>query len=78
MNNNIVKALMGCWSISYRVIMIKLQRKPFNIDKVQLYAPTQDYNYHDIEVFSGDVKIAIESLLKNDRQLMKALKKNMA
>ena len=42
MNNNITKALMGYWPISDRIVMIKLQGKPFNINIIQLYAPIQD------------------------------------
>ena len=60
MNNNIVKALMGHWPISDRIVMIKLQGKPFNINMSQLYAPTQDYNDDDIDVFYGEVQTAIK------------------
>ena len=42
MNNNIAKALMGYLPISDRIVMIKLQGKPFNINLIQLYAPIQD------------------------------------
>jgi len=30
--NNIAKALMGYWQVSDRIVMIKLQGKPFNIN----------------------------------------------
>ena len=50
MNNNIAKALMGYWPISYRIVMIKSQGKPSNINIMQLFAPSEDYN-DDIELF---------------------------
>ena len=50
MKNNITRSIMGYWPISNRIIMAKLQGKPFNINILQKYAPTQDHN-EDIEQF---------------------------
>ena len=66
MNNNIAKALKGYWPISDRIVMIKLQEKPFNINIIQLYAPTQDYNDDDIEAFSEEVQTAIKQVKSID------------
>ena len=37
MKNNIARSIMGYWPISNRVIMAKLQGKPFNINILQTY-----------------------------------------
>ena len=66
MNNNIAKALMGYWPISDRIVMIKLQGKPFKINMIPLYAPTQDYNDDDIEVFYDEVQTAIKQVKSNE------------
>ena len=50
---------MGYWPISNRVIMVKLQGKPFNINILQTYAPTQDHNDEDIEQFYEEIQQAI-------------------
>ena len=39
MKYSITKSVMGYWPISNRVIMVKLQGKPFNINILQTYAP---------------------------------------
>ena len=38
--NKVVKSLMGSWPISDRVVMVKLQATPFNINMMQVYVPT--------------------------------------
>ena len=59
MKNGIAKAMIGYWAISNRVIMMKLQGKPFNISLIQVYAPTQDYSDEDIEQFYEEIQQAI-------------------
>ena len=39
-NKNINKAVLGYWPVSDRIIMMKIQGKPFNIAIVQVFAPT--------------------------------------
>ena len=60
MRNNIAKSLIGYWPVSDRVIMIKIQAKPFNINIIQLYAPTQDYDEDEIEEFYEEAQQAIK------------------
>ena len=40
MKNTIARSMVGYWAISERVIMMKLQSKPFDINIIQIYAPT--------------------------------------
>ena len=44
LRNEVAKPMIGYWPISDRVVMVKLQAKPFNINMIQVYAPTQDYD----------------------------------
>ena len=59
MNNNIARSIMGYWPLSNRVILVKLQGKPFNINILQTYVPNQDYNDEDIEQFYEEIQQAI-------------------
>ena len=58
MKNNIARSVMGYWPISNKVIMVKLQRKPFNINIYYKYAPTQYHNGEDIELFYEEIQQA--------------------
>ena len=49
----------GILAISNRVIMVKLQGKPFNINILQTYVPTQDHDDKDIEQFYEEIQQAI-------------------
>ena len=37
----------GFWAISERVILLKLQAKPFNINIIPVYAPKLDFEDED-------------------------------
>ena len=39
--------------------MVKLQAKPFNINMIQIYAPTQDYDDENIEEFYEQIQLAV-------------------
>ena len=51
LRNEEAKSMIGYWPISDRVVMVKMQAKPFNINMIQVYAPTQDYDDENIEEF---------------------------
>ena len=59
MNINNARSIIGYWPISNRLIMVKLQGKPFDINILQTYAPTQDHNDEDIEQFYEEIQQAI-------------------
>ena len=42
MKNNIGRLMMGFWATSERVIMLKLQTKPFNINIISVHATALD------------------------------------
>ena len=66
LGTEIARSLIGYWAISERAIMIKLQGKPFKIRIIQIYAPTQDYEDKEIELFYDEIQTAIKSVKKDD------------
>ena len=60
MNNSVAQSMMGFWAISDRVIMMKLEAKPFNINVMQVYAPTQDHDDEEIETFYQEIQNGIK------------------
>ena len=60
MKNSVAKSMMGFWAISDRVIMMKLEAKPFNINVMQVYAPTQDHDDEEIEQFYQEIQNGIK------------------
>ena len=51
MGNKMAKSMKGYWTVSDRMILIKLAAKPFDINIIQCYAPTSDCNTEEIEAF---------------------------
>ena len=51
MKKEFVKSIIGCWTISDRVMVIKLKGTPVNINIIQAYAPTSTSSEHDLETF---------------------------
>ena len=56
MKNSVAKSMMGFWAISDRVIKMKLEAKPFYINVMQLYPPTQDHDGEEIEKFYQEIQ----------------------
>lgn len=69
MTKAVSKALMGYWPISDRILLIKLQAKPFNIVILQLYAPTTNYSDEDMEQWYERVEETME-VIKSDEYLI--------
>ena len=60
MKNSVAKSMMGFWAISDRVIMMKLEAKPVNINVMQVYAPTQDHDGEKIKKFYQEIQNGIK------------------
>ena len=60
MKNSVAKSMTGFWAISDRVIMMKLEAKPFNINVMQVCAPTQDHDDEEIEQFYQEIQNGIK------------------
>ena len=60
MKNSVAKSMMGFRAISDRVIMMKIEAKPFNINVMQVYAPKQDHDGEEIEKFYQEIQNGIK------------------
>ena len=60
MKNSVANSMMGFWTISDTVIMMKLEAKPFNINVMQVYAPPQDHDGEEIEKFYQEIQNGIK------------------
>ena len=60
MKKHIASCMVGYWPVSDRIIMAKIQGKPFNINIIQVYAPTTDHDDDEIEKFYDDLKQVME------------------
>ena len=59
-------AVMGFLPISKRVIVVKLQGKPFNLTVIQVYAPTADKTEEELEEFYEDLEKAYRHVNSTD------------
>ena len=66
MRREMARSLIGYWAISERMIMIKLQGKPFNVSIIQVYAPTQDHEDEGMELFYHEIQTAIKAVKTDD------------
>ena len=60
MKNYIARSMLGFWAISERVILLKLQAKPFNINIIQVYAPTSDCEDEEVEKLYQEINNGIQ------------------
>ncbi|XP_071509931.1 craniofacial development protein 2-like [Diadema antillarum] len=58
MSNEIASAMAGFYAVSERVIVLKVNSKPFNCNIIQLYAPTSACTEDEIEEFYESVEEA--------------------
>ena len=55
MRKDVASCMTGMWPVTDRIIMVKLSGKPFNINIIQVYAPTTDHEEEEIESFYEDI-----------------------
>ena len=65
-HKDIMNTVMGCRPVSSRLITIHLRAVPFNIIRVQAYAPTSDYDDNKIEEFYDQLQNVIDQTPKKD------------
>ena len=58
--------VMGFLPISNRVMIVKIEGKPFNLAVIQAYAPTSDHSEEDIEQFYEDMEKAHQQVKSTD------------
>ena len=66
MHKKYAEAVMGFLPISKRVMVVKLQGKPFNLAVIQAYAPTADKPDEEIEEFYEDLEKAYKQVKSTD------------
>ena len=60
-------AVNGFWPVSDRVVMIRIDGKPFDIVIIQVYAPTSaGHSDEEVEEYYQDIKKAIDQIKKTD------------
>ena len=65
-NKSIRNSVLGCCSVSSRLITIRLRASPFNITIIQVYAPTSEHKDEEIEEFYTQLQATIHKTNKKD------------
>ena len=66
MSENVTKSLKGYWAASDRVILVKLQGSPFDINIIQVYAPTADAKEEEIDHFYDSIDSVIRQCKRHE------------
>lgn len=61
LHNKIAKMVEGYIALSDRIIITKLNTKPFKINIMQVYAPTTDTSDEEIEIFYEEIEEALST-----------------
>ena len=64
------KSLKGWWGVSDRVIVAKLEGKPFDIGIIQVYAPTSTHSDEEVEEFYEDIDKAMKLFKSQDIKIV--------
>ena len=62
LKSDLEKNIQGYWSVSDRVILLKIRAKPFDMVLIQVYAPTAEASEEEIETFYEDLEKAIKEV----------------
>ena len=65
-NKRVQNAVLGCNLKNNRMISVRLQRKPFNIMVIQIYALTSNAEEVEVERFYEDLQDLLELTFKKD------------
>ena len=49
LNKTVANSVIGFWPVSGRIALVKLKAKPFNINIIQVYAPTSASTEEELE-----------------------------
>ena len=66
LHKEITKSVIGFWPVLDRVIMVKIHAKPFNINIIQVYAPTSSSSEEDLEEFYSGIDSCIKQCKSNE------------
>ena len=59
-NRRIQNVVLGCYLKNDRMISVHFQGKPFNITVIQVYAPTTNAEYAEVDQFCEDLEDLLE------------------
>ena len=51
----LAESVLGCWQVSKRVIIVKIEAKLIGLNIIQVYAPTSDHSDSEIDEFYEEV-----------------------
>ena len=54
-SKTVAGCIMGYWAVSDRVIVMKIKGHPFNVNIIQVYAPTQESTEEEVDKFYDQV-----------------------
>eukprot|EP00112_Aurelia_sp_Birch-Aquarium-sp1_P019413 Seg48.2 transcript_id=Seg48.2/GoldUCD/mRNA.D3Y31 product="Craniofacial development protein 2" protein_id=Seg48.2/GoldUCD/D3Y31 len=60
LSKKVANSMIGFWPISERVVIVKIQAKPFDINLIQVYAPTSDHSDNEIEAFYDEIEATLK------------------
>ena len=66
LHKEIAKSVIGFWPVSDRVITVKIHAKPFNINIIQVYAPTSSSSEEDLEEFCSGIDSCMKQCKSNE------------
>ena len=57
----LIKFILGCWTLSDRVMVIKLKGKKFDVNIIQAYAPTSMSTEEELDMFYEQLSMAYKT-----------------
>ena len=66
LNKQMSKSYMADYTISSRILLVKLPCKPFNLTLIQVYAPTSTSTAENIDAFYDDIEVAYKHCKSQD------------
>ena len=65
-HKDMVSAVLGCRSVSSRLISIRLRAAPFNVTIIQVYAPASGHDDNEVDNFYRQLQEIIDQTPKKD------------
>lgn len=70
LDSETAKSVKGSWTISDRVVIVKLKSTPFDIGIIQAYAPTADKDVAEVEEFYETIQKALKQMKSQDIRII--------
>ena len=72
LTNKLAACVRGFWARSDRIILVKLKGTPFDLNIVQVYAPTCDASEEDVGRFYEEVSEVMEQCKRHEINIVMA------